>query len=94
MTRHEQMLLNNVLDALDRLYDRVSKVIDVRSLIVATAEALPGSEFAARAEPVLKELQEILRSERSPAEKRDLALGITDDLRQFLAKTLPFDDKI
>ena len=94
MTRQEQQLLENVLDALDRLFDRASKVIDVHAIIFATCEASKGSEFSAKAEPVLLELRKIIRCADSPERKRDSALVATDDLRLFLAAKLPPPGKI
>ena len=40
MTPKERELLENVLDSLDRLFDRRIGVIDVCALVQATAEAL------------------------------------------------------
>jgi hypothetical protein len=89
MTRREQLLLGNVLDALDRLYDGVSKPIDIYALVVATSEARRDSEFSTKAQPVLNELQRISSLEKPQAEKKELALVATDDLRLFLAGVLP-----
>ena len=43
VTTGEKALLNNVLDALDRLFDRQSSVIDLWALLFATADALRGT---------------------------------------------------
>jgi hypothetical protein len=74
---------------LTALFDRVSRVVDVHALIFATCDALNGSEFSAKAEPVAAELLKIVRSGESPERKRDLALVATDDLRLYLAGVLP-----
>jgi hypothetical protein len=94
VTRQERLLQENVLNALDRLFDRRCRVIDVHDLILATCEALKGSEFSAKAEPVAAELLRIVRSGQSPEQIRDLALAATDDLRHFLAAALPHPAKI
>jgi hypothetical protein len=90
MTPQQRQLLENVLDALDRLFDRASTPVDIYALIFATSEALKGSEFSAKAETVLCGLENIVRSDAPPEEQRELALGVTNDLRIFLAEALPF----
>lgn len=45
MTAREQKLLENVLDALDRLFDRQSFAVDTWALLFATCEALRATVY-------------------------------------------------
>jgi hypothetical protein len=89
MTSQELRLLENLPDALDRLFDRHSLVIDIHSLLFATSEALRGTEFSSQVERPIRELESIVRSRASAEQKRDSALIATDNLRKYLAKVLP-----
>lgn len=90
MTDTNVQLLNNLLDALDRMYDSQTTVPDLHALVFATLVALTGTVHT----PILAEaaqgLQEILQSRQSVPEQRDAALNLTDDLRQYLARVVPF----
>lgn len=79
------MLIENMVDALDRLFDHESSVIDTHALLFATAQALSNSPWFAAVNQPLKELQAIVRSNAAPDEKRISALRATDELRNFLA---------
>lgn len=89
MTRDESALLDNVLDSLDRLFDRDSKVIDVHALLFATSRALERSRFRPDIEPFVGALRAIIRTQAAGELQRDEALRVTDALRQFLANVLP-----
>jgi hypothetical protein len=91
MPKDEERLLGNMLDSLDRVYDRDCGVADVYALLFATARALAGSETQAQIELVLPKLLAIIRSVHTGQERRDAALAATDDLRKILARKLPFN---
>lgn len=85
MTATEKCLLDNALDALDRLFDRDSLAIDVWALLVATSEALRATQHYSKLVRPTVELLAIIRSNASPEAERDLALEVTDKLRHYLA---------
>lgn len=89
MTKREELLLTNALDALDRLYDGDSSVIDVQALLLATSEALRGTTHFPHLEGPAAELVAVTRSSESREAKRGRTLGITDELRHYLAKHTP-----
>lgn len=94
LTKSERILLQNVLDSLDRLFDRHSTATDVYALLVATSIALGGSELAAAFERTIPPLREVIQSKSPLDEKRDAALTVTDGLRQFIAEQLWVDQVI
>ena len=83
-------LLDNLLDALDRLYDRATTVTDLHALVYATKVALSETVHTAILTDAEQRLQRILRSGKSVTEERDVALNETDDLRKYLAGVVPF----
>ena len=83
-------LLDNLLDALDRLYDRATTVTDLHALVYATEVALSGSVHTAMLTDAEQRLRRLLRSGKSVTEERDIALNETDDLRKYLAGVVPF----
>lgn len=83
-------LLDNLLDALDRLYDRATTVTDLHALVFATEVALSGTVHTPILTDAEQRLQRILRSGKSVSEERDVALNETDDLRKYLAGVVPF----
>jgi hypothetical protein len=89
MMKREELLLSNALDALDRLYDGDSSVIDVQALLLATGEALRGTVHFPHLEGPATELLAVTRSSETREAKRDRALGITDELRHYLAQHTP-----
>lgn len=89
MTKREELLLSSALDALDRLYDGDSSVIDVQSLLLATGEALRGTVHFPYLEGPATELLAVTRSLETREAKRDRALRITDELRHYLARHTP-----
>ncbi|HEY4262920.1 MAG TPA: hypothetical protein VGM98_22360 [Schlesneria sp.] len=91
MTKDEKALLDNLLNSLDRLYDRDSSATDVWALLFATSKALASSEFLPHIEPFVGKLLAIVRTRGSTGDsRRDAALVATDDLRKLLADWLPF----
>ena len=91
MTKDERILLANTLDALDRVFDRQSKVIDLHAILFATERALGKSHFHLAFGSPTDELGKTIRSEASEDRRRDFALRITDDLRKFIAGELRRD---
>ncbi len=89
MSKREELLLDNALDALDRLYDGDSSTIDVQALLFATSEALRGTVHFPHLDGPAAELLAVTRSSESRETKRDRALGITDELRHYLAQHTP-----
>ncbi len=85
MTKIEEELLNNILDALDRLNDRDIGVVDIYALLFATAHALSKSEFLPQVEEPIADLYRIMRSGSDKDEQYDAALVATNDLRWFIA---------
>lgn len=90
MTDDDKKLLNNVLDGLDRLFDRESQAIDIHALIFATSKALSDTEYFAILNDTANNLEKIVRSRLNANEERNQALKETNDLRIFLAKILDF----
>jgi len=92
MSKDEKHLLEDLMDSLDRLFDRESKVVDVHALLLATAKALAGSEYAPRLEQFIAPLGGLVRKSCTEEERREGALLVTNDLRLFLADVLPFPE--
>ena len=90
MTNDEKQLLENVLDALDRLFDRESSVVDLQALIFATSKALAKAEYDTALREAASGLDELLRMRLSTNDEREKALEATNDLRILLAKVLDF----
>jgi hypothetical protein len=89
LTTFEKQLLGNVLDALDRLFDRDSSVVDVWALLLATGEALRGTEHESELTRPLPALLAAIRSGAPAESQRDQALAVTDKLRHYLAELVP-----
>ncbi len=83
MSDTEILLLSNVLDALDRLFDRKTTVVDVHALLFATSCAMNHSRFYDE----LRRAAENLAPLRARAHDsgRDEALAVTNSLRILLA---------
>jgi hypothetical protein len=88
VTACQKNLLGNCLDALDRLFDRHSSVVDVWALLLATSEALRATEHYRELERPLVDLSAVIRSGASAETQRERALGVTDELRHYLAPLL------
>jgi hypothetical protein len=86
----ERLLLENALDALDRLFDRECGAVDVWALLVATAAALRGTSHGPAVRQPLAELRAVVRSGAASDAQRDRALAVTASLRQYLAGVLPW----
>jgi hypothetical protein len=88
MTNTEETLLSNALDALDRLFDSRSSVIDVHALLFATAHAMAGTPFFAELNEACARLAPLCRL--PDRQGRENALVATNHLRIVLAEALPF----
>lgn len=89
MSDRENELLENALDALDRLFDGHCGAVDVWALLVATRDALRDTPHRPALEQPLAELRMVVLSGAAADAQRDHALCITDPLRLYLARALP-----
>ncbi len=81
-------LLDNMLDSLDRLFDRESGVIDVYAIVYASALALREHRLFAVFEEAAESLERVVRAGLPEEAARELALEVTDPLRIALADAL------
>ena len=93
LTREERTLLENFIDATDRLYDGDTNAVDVYALLLATAAALKSGSLAEQFATSARELKEIVRSTATSGQKRDETLTKTDGLRVHVAQALRTDAK-
>lgn len=89
MNNDELVLLENILDSLDRLFDEESQVTDIQALIFATSKALIGSSHYQILNQTAKELNEILKTEKTKNSLRESALTATNELRHYIAEFFP-----
>ncbi|HEX2878413.1 MAG TPA: hypothetical protein VHO25_02640 [Polyangiaceae bacterium] len=82
-------LLENILDALDRLFDRECACIDILALLIATAEALRDTPHSAELNRAIVALSDVVRSGADRETQRELALDLTNSLRHYLAAIVP-----
>lgn len=91
MQPNESPLLDNLFQALDRLYDQKTAVVDLHALLEATAAALVTSELAKDIEEATAAVAAIVGASTPEAEKNRAALVATQPLREKLATELaPF----
>ena len=88
MQPENQALLENLLDALDRLFDRKMMVVDLHALVFATANALEGTDYFSILEPLAVKLLEISRMNCTADIQVSDALDATDALRRCLCDAL------
>lgn len=88
MSETEKIILENILDSLDRLFDRQAKAIDVQALLFVSAIALKNSHHYQLAARSAEMLSEILRTNSDEEVEREAALSATDVLRQAIAADL------
>jgi hypothetical protein len=88
LSADELGLLEPLLDAFDRLFDRQTSVVDVHALLFATARALRDSVFVEDVNAAERSLKEIVRSGLEPAEAVERALDAVDPLRRRIAGQL------
>jgi hypothetical protein len=89
MNQSERQLLENLFDALDRLFDRESKVVDIYSLFYASNLAMGETSPVVALGSYTRELNELSRSGKPEELQREEALKITNDLRGILNELLP-----
>lgn len=89
MNQIEKQILENIFDALDRVFDRESKVIDLYSLMYASEKALGGASTIISLCNYTAELEALVRSGKTEEIQRTEALVITDSLRGVLNELLP-----
>lgn len=85
MSEDEALLRDNLLDALDRLYDQECRVIDMYALLEATRVALPPSDLAAVLTDAADALAVLIRLGRPEIEMNFAALVITHPVRHKVA---------
>jgi hypothetical protein len=85
MSDTESQLFANLLDALDRLYDRKCTEVELWALLFATAAALDGHHLAPVVDAARVRVEAVLRSGASNDESNAECLFATDDLRHVLA---------
>jgi hypothetical protein len=83
----ERTLLHNLLDSLDRLYDRDCGPFDVDLLLRATASAISDQAWIATIEETSAALTKLMRAGLPPEEQYRKALVVTNDLRVKLANS-------
>jgi len=91
LTKTQRILLQNVVEALNRLYDNDSGVIDVYAMLYATRHALSETPLAAEFEPSIHALEAILQTDEIRDRKRSAALVATDQLRHAVCDSLKAD---
>jgi hypothetical protein len=84
----ERALLDALLDAFDRLFDRQTTVVDVHALLFATARSLRGSAFVADVDAAEVSLKAIVKSGITPEDAVERALEAVDPLRRRIAAQL------
>jgi hypothetical protein len=82
MDSQEEVLLDNMLTALDRLYDQQCGAVDVQALAYATAAAIAPHDLAPLLAETAAALADVVRSGFPPDQENREALVVTDPLRQ------------
>ena len=90
MTKDERELLENILDGLDRLFDRESNAIDLYTLVFATSKALSNTKYFSILDDTATQLKTVVLAELKSDDERNEALKVTNNLRFFLAENLDF----
>ncbi len=86
MTEDYGILLGNVLDAFDRLFDGHSNAADIQSLLFATAKAMAFSEFDMDFEKAAADILKAIQAGGSREQQNDAARWATDPLRIKVAQ--------
>ena len=82
-------LLNHELDALDRLFDRETSVIDAYAITFATAHALRTDPLFTLLNEAAMALDKIVRAGLSNLAAHEAALDVTNELRIRIAELVP-----
>ena len=86
LSETESRLLANLLDALDRLFDRECSAVDLAALLFASSVALGGTRMADVIDSARMQLEITIRSGSSGEGLYGAALQATADLRRELAR--------
>ena len=82
MDSHEHLLLDNMLTALDRLYDQQCGAVDVQALAYATAAAIAPHDLAPLLAETAAALADVVQGGLPPDQENRKALVVTHPLRQ------------
>lgn len=85
MKSADTQLLDNALDALDRLYDKELKVTDLWALLFATSQAMRHTVHYSELVAPLDGLLAIVSSGDNEEAQNERALFVSDPLRKYLA---------
>lgn len=94
IAKQERDLLTNLLNSLDRLFDRDNQVVDVYDLLLASSVALAETSHSAHLLDAVARTNIVLRSRKAPETKRDDALDETQTLRVYLSDFLYRDSPL
>jgi len=83
--------LSDCLDALDRLFDRVSSLAEVSAVLSAARDALRGTAHYDVLDRAVGAMHPIVLSGASAEVQWERALGATDDVRLYLAKNWSYE---
>lgn len=86
--KERSTLLNNALDALDRLFDGETGVVDVCAILYATGIAIRSDQLYPLFSDAASSLEGILRAGLTAEDARESALRSTNSLRLALAEAL------
>ena len=89
MNEVDKQLLENLFDALDRLFDKECTTIDLYVLVYATDKAILDSVKSINLRSYAAELDVLVRSGKPQDLQRDEALNLTNNLRVTLNEILP-----
>ena len=81
MSEIEKQLLENLLDALDRLFDSESSAVDIHSLLYASSSFNGGAIRSLKLDQYIASLGVLIRNSESAEDQRNEALSITNNLR-------------
>ena len=82
----ERLLLSNVLDSLDDLYDQRERAdINLWRLLVATGQALRDTNWLRPIRAAANDLADVIRTDSDSTTKDRLATVVTDELSQMIA---------
>lgn len=79
-------LLSNALDALDRLFDRQTEIVDVCAILYATGLATHPDALSSLFRDAVSSLEEVERAGLAAEDARESALHLTQTLRFALAE--------
>ncbi|ACR13588.1 conserved hypothetical protein [Teredinibacter turnerae T7901] len=85
----QKEILENLFDALDRLFDRESKVIDIYAIMFASEKAVSGEAEVVNLSEYSYALKMLIPSGKAEEAQREEALLITNELRNILNELLP-----